>query len=188
LQTFIEPKELEENPQFKKQKRKTLRRLKESMIDKPIIDVVNGFSKLTYCFTMQSCFGHFVYNTQKDHYNIEPLPITDTISTVEYRIAYIAICIENCESGKRFIKALDEITSLDSENIQFCSAEWFWKRQVNSYALQVEPERFMQKDTAILDYREALNIEKIRNKFFVLIQELLQKQDAHEILAKNRTS
>ena len=125
METFIEPKELEENLQFKKQKRKTLRGLKDSMIDKPIIDVVIGFNKLPYCFTMQSCFGHFVYNTQRDPNNIEPLPITDTITTVEYRIAYIAFCVENSESGIRFIKALDEITSIDSAYIQFCSAEWF---------------------------------------------------------------
>ncbi len=175
METYIEPKELEENLQFKKQKRKTLRGLKDSMIDKPIIDVVNGFNKLPYCFTMQSCFGHFVYNTQRDPNNIEPLPITDTITTVEYRIAYIAFCIENSESGKRLTKALDEITSIDSENIQFCCAEWFWRRRVNSYALQVEPDRFKNKDTAMLDYREALYIEKIRNEFFVQLRGLLQK-------------
>jgi hypothetical protein len=174
LETFIEPNDLEVNQQFDEQKRETLRGLKNSMIDKPIIDLVNGFNKLPYCFTMQSCFGHFVYNTQRNPSNIEPLPIADTINKIEYRIAYIAFCIENNESGKGFIKVLDKITSIDSEYIQFCSAEWFWERQVNSYALQVEPERFKQKDSVILDYSEALHIEKIRNKFFVLLQELLQ--------------
>ena len=175
METFIEPKDLEVNPQFNEQKRETLKGLKDSMIDEPIIDTVNGFNKLPYCFTMQSCFGHFVYNTQRDPNKIEPLPIADTIDTIEYRIAYIAFCIQNSELGKRLIKTLDEITSIDSEYIQFCSAGWFWKRQVNSYALQVEPERFKQKDSVILDYREALHIEKIRNEFFVKLQELLQK-------------
>ena len=188
METLIEPKELVENLQFKKQKQKTLRGLKDSMIDKPIIEIVNGFNKLPYCFTMQSCFGHFVYNTQSDPNNIEPLPITDTITTVEYRIAYIAFCIENGESGKGLINALDEITSIDSENIQFCSAGWFWERRVNSYALQVEPERFKHKDTAILDYREALHIEKVRNKFFVKLQELLEKQIELQNSNINRTN
>jgi len=37
-------------------------------------------------------------------------------------------------------------------------------------------QRFKHKDRAILDYKEALNIEKIRNKFFVQLKELLRKQ------------
>ena len=41
--------------------------------------------------------------------------------------------------AKRLFNALKEITIIDPENVQFCCAEWFWKRQVNSYALQVEP-------------------------------------------------
>ena len=95
------------------------------------------------------------------------MPVTKTIEKVEYRIAYFAFCIDHNELGRKLLKALGEITAIDSENIQLCSAEWFWKRQVNSYALQVEPDRFKHKDTAILDYKEALHIENIRNKFFV---------------------
>lgn len=45
------------------------------------------------------------------------------------------------------------------------SAGWFWRRQVNSYALQVEPDRFKHKDIAILGYKEALYFESVRNKF-----------------------
>ena len=92
------------------------------------------------------------------------------------RIAYFAFCIDNSESGRMLFDDLKEITAIDPENIQFCCAEWFWKRQVNSYALQVEPDRFKHKDKAILDYKEALKIENIRNEFFVHLNELLQKQ------------
>ena len=35
---------------------------------------------------------------------------------------------------------------------------------------------FKLKDKAMLYYREALKIEKIRNEFFVQLKELLQKQ------------
>lgn len=125
---------------------------------------------------MQSCYGHFLYNGQKDLHNLDPLPVKKTIARVEYRIAYIAFCIENSDSGRRFFETLKEITDIDPQNIQFCCAEWFWKKQFNSYALQVEPDRFKHKDRAILDYKEALNIEKIRNKFFVQLKELLRKQ------------
>jgi len=174
LKTFTEPKELSENLHYDEQRKKSLFGLTDVMIDKPIIKIINSFNKLAYCFTMQSCYGHFLYKAQNDPQNLDPLPVTKTIEIVEYRIAYIAFCIDNNEFGRKLLKALGEITAIDSENIQLCSAEWFWKRQVNSYALQVEPDRFKHKDTAILDYKEALHIENIRNKFFVQHQELLQ--------------
>jgi hypothetical protein len=176
LETFTGLKELVENPHYQKQKQKVLCDLTDDMIDTPIIDLINGFNKLPYCFTLQSCYGHFVYNGQKDTHNLEPLPAKDTIAKVEYRIAYIAFCIENSNSGRELFAALKEITAIDPENVQFCCAEWFWKRQVNSYALQVEPDRLKGKDTAILDYKEALHIEKIRNEFFIRLYELLERE------------
>ena len=175
METFTEVKELVENPRFQAQKQKVLCDLTDDMIDMPIIDLINGFNKLPYCFTLQSCYGHFVYNGQKDTHNLEPLPLKGAIAKVEYRIAYIAFCIENSLLGRELFESLKEITAIDPENVQFCCAEWFWKRQVNSYALQVEPDRFKRKDKAILDYKEALYIEKIRNKFFVQLKELSQK-------------
>ena len=176
METYTELKELMENPHYQAQRQKNLGGLSDSMIDEPIIEIVNGFNKLPYCFTLQSCYGHFLYNGQKDPHSLDPLPVTNTIARVEYKIAYIALCIEDSDSGRRLFEALKKITIIDPENIQFCCAEWFWNRQVNSYALQVEPDRFKHEDKAILDYKEALNIEKIRNEFFVKLKELLQKQ------------
>ena len=156
------------------QRQKSLASLSDGMIDFPITELINGFNKFPFCFTLQCCYGHFVYNGQKDIHNLESLPVSDTITKVEYRIAYIALCIENSDLGRLLLDDLKGITSINPENIQFCSAEWFWKRQVNSYALQVEPERFKNKDKAILDYEEALYIEKIRNKFFMRLGELIK--------------
>jgi hypothetical protein len=174
LETFTELKELVENPHYQVQKQKVLIDLTYDIIDTPIVALINGFNKLRYCFTMQSCYGHFVYNGQKDFHNLEPLPIKDTISEVEYRIAYIVFCIENNLLGKELLESLKGITAIDPENVQFCCAEWFWKRQVNSYALQVEPDRLKRKDTAIIDFKEALLIEEIRNEFFIRLYELLK--------------
>jgi hypothetical protein len=174
VETFTELKELAENPHYQDQRQRSLAGLSDEMIDAPIIDLINDFNKLPYCFTLQSCCGHFLYNGQNDSYNLEPLPITDTIAKVEYRIAYIAFCIENSVSGRELFDSLKEITAIDPDNVQFCCAEWFWKRQVNSYALQVEPDRFKRKDTAIVDFKEALHIEKIRNEFFIRLYELLE--------------
>jgi len=173
LETFTEAKELVENPAYREQRQKSLSGLSDDMIDAPLIELINAFNKLPYCFTLQCCYGHFLFTGQKDPDNLDPLPITNTISIVEYRIAYIALCIENCELGKRLFESLKEITVLDPKNIQFCSAEWFWERQVNSYALQVEPDRFKYEDKSILNYKEALNIEKIRNEFVFQLKELL---------------
>jgi len=180
LETYTELKELVENPHYQEQRRKSLCNLTNEMIDVPIIGIVNGFNKLSYCFTLQSCYGHFVYNGQKDSHNFEHLPVKDTIANIEYRIAYIAVCIENSMLGRNLFECLKSITAIDTENIQFCCAEWFWKRQINSYALQVEPDRFKRKDTAILDYKEALHVEKIRNEFFVRLEELLGNQRKDE--------
>ena len=146
------------------------------MVDEPIVPVVHAFNKLPYCFTLQSCYGHFVRPGQDDPHNLEPLPITDTIAEVEYRIAYVALCVENSVSGRILLNALKRIVSVDPENIQFCCAEWFWRRQVNSYALQVEPDRFKFEDKAILEYGEALKIQKVRDDFFSHLKELLARQ------------
>jgi len=68
------------------------------------------------------------------------------------------------------------VSSVDSEYIQFGCADWFWERNVNSYALQVEPIRHMRKDQVRIEYGEALHIEKVRGRFFNEIECLLQKR------------
>ncbi len=176
METFTELKELAKNPHYQVQKQKTLSDLTDDMIDMPIIDLINGYNKLPYCFTLQSCYGHFVYNGQKDTHSLEPLPVKGPIDKVEYRIAYIAFCIENSHLGRELFESFKEITAIDPENVQFCCAEWFWKRQINSYALQVEPDRFKHYDTAVVDFKEALHIEKIRNEFFIRLYELIERE------------
>ncbi len=125
---------------------------------------------------MQSCYGHFLYEGQQNPDNLASLPAVTTITNVEYKIAYIAFCIENSNSGRIFLERLTELTSIEPENIQLISPEWFWKRQVNSYALQVEPERFKYQDRATINYKEALHLETIRNLFYIQLEELIQKQ------------
>jgi hypothetical protein len=172
LETFTDPKELVNNPHYKAQRQKSLSDLSDEMIDAPIRDLISGFNKFSYCFTMQSCCGHFVYGDQKDRYNFEPLPVSTIIDRVEYRIAYVCFCVENSDLGRGLLEALNKIPSLNPQYIQFCCADWFWRRQVNSYALQVQPERFRHKDSSMLDYTEALRIEEIRNEFFVRLRQL----------------
>ncbi|MFH1112750.1 MAG: hypothetical protein V1792_02400 [Pseudomonadota bacterium] len=175
METFTELKEFVANPHFQDQKRKTLAGLTGDMIDAPIIELIDDINSLPYCFTLQCCYGHFLFNGRRDSNNLDPLPVTNTIATVEYRIAYIAFCIDDGESGRELFDDLKAITAIDPQNIRFCCAEWFWGRQVNSFVLQVEPDRFKHEDTAVLDYEEALRIERIRNEFFAHVMRLFKR-------------
>ena len=174
MKTYTAPKKLADNPHYDEQKLESRTAVIDAEIDAPIIEIIQDFNKPPFCFTLQSCYGHFLYSGQDNPNNLEPLPDTKTITRVEYRIAYIAFCLENSDSGRSLLKALKEIPAIDPEYIQFCSAEWFWDKQVNSYALQVEPDRFKHEDTATIDGEEALYIEKIRNEFFVGIMKLFR--------------
>jgi len=169
----MDPEELTDNPLYEEQRRKNLANFSGAEIDAPIVEIIEDFNKLPFCFTLQSCYGHFLHSDQKNPNNLDPLPVSGTTTRVEYRIAYIAFCLENSAPGRSLFGALKGITAVDPENIQFCSAGWFWKRQVNSYALQVEPDRFKHEDTAMIEGREALHVEKIRNDFFAGIRKLL---------------
>jgi len=104
------------------------------------------------------------------------LYIADGSAIVTYRIAYVALCIENSPEGKALLEDLKDISATDSEFIQFGSAEWFWDRQVNSYVLQVEPERYKDKDQVVIDYREALRIQDVRDNFFSELKNLLRRK------------
>ena len=174
LETFTALKDFVDNPDFHVQRKKYLGKLDINTIDAPVVDIIRGFARLPYCFTLQSCYGHFLYSSQKNSYNIEHLPISDSIDGTEYRIAYIAICLDNNDLGRALFRDLSEIPKIDPEYIQFGCAEWFWVRQVNSYALQVEPKRYMAKDKITINYQEALHIQKIRNEFFEELKEIVQ--------------
>ena len=172
MQTFTAPKSMVPNPNFETQKQSSLAGLKDHMIDAPIVKIIKRFNCLPFCYTLQSCYGHFVYEGQTDILNVNPLPANKIPVPVEYRIAYIAFAIANSDVGRRFKHALGEVVAIDKANIQFCSADWFWERQVNTYALQVEPDRFKHQDKALLDYAEARRVESVRNTFFDHIKQI----------------
>jgi hypothetical protein len=173
METFIEARGLVDNPEYPDQRGRALSKIDYSQIDAPIVGLICRLNDIGHCFTLQCCYGHFIYSERQNEDSLDRLPATDKISRVEYRIAYLACCVENSEAGRKLMDDLKGIPAIDRENVQFCSAEWFWERQVNSYALQVEPDRFKREDKAILDYEEALKIEKVRDEFFDRLSELL---------------
>jgi hypothetical protein len=175
METFCKVKPFIDNPGFHRQRESSLRKLNIQSIDVPIREVIRAFSKADCCFTLQSCYGHFIYEYQTDIKNTEPLPQIDRFITVEYRIAYLALCIENSRHGEELVAALLEIPKLDTDYIQFGCADWFWRRQVNSYVLQVEPGRFQDKDNIQIDYQEAVHIQEVRNQFWIVMENLAKE-------------
>lgn len=174
METYTTTKAFVDNPAFFDQRQTALLELGVSKIDAPIAQLISDFSRMSCCFTLQSCYGHFLYPTQRNPHNVVPLPHDSKIIDIEYRIAYLAFCIQNSDPGIKLLHDLQNLAAIDPEYIQFGCAEWFWKRQVNSYILQIEPERFSKQDSAIIDYHEALHIEQVRNEFFRQTQQIIQ--------------
>ena len=134
--------------------------------------IVEKFAMLSHCFTLQSCYGHFLHASGQDTHNLGRLPAR-YVGLVTYRIAYIAFCLENSRSGKALFYELSRIPEIDTDFVQFGSADWFWERHLNSYVLQVEPARHMNKDQIIVEHSEAQHIQHIRDLFFKRLAELL---------------
>ena len=178
METFTEPRKFVENAGYASDREHVMSAFEPHSIDAPIRDVISGFAKLPQCFTLQSCCGHFVWAGQPGPDNLSVLPAQD-VGSVRYRIAYVALCIENSAAGACLREALEGVRVIDTEYVQFGSPGWFWERYPNSYALQVEPERFMEKDDAVIAHREALHVQRVRDEFFKRIRKLVKSEWRH---------
>jgi len=175
LETFSKPRELVDYGRFSEDREDALQALDLRNVDEPIREIVGGFGVLSHCFTLQSCHGHFLYAPDQDPHSLARLPNREG-GRVRYRIAYMAFCLENSPRGHAMRVALAQIPAIDMDYVQFGSADWFWQRHPNSYALQVEPARHMNKDEAVLTHAEALHTQRIRDLFFVELERFLREQ------------
>jgi len=173
LETFVPAQGFVDNPEFQRQKKAALAGLNTAEMDPPLAGLIARLNTLSCAFTLQCCFGHFIHKANRDPFNTEALPASQDIRRVDYKIAYLAFCLDESPSGRELYRKLEKMTAIDPGYIQFGSALWFWKRQVNSYVLQVEPERFKAQDRARLIYREALRVEKARNGFFARLPKII---------------
>ena len=121
METFSRVKSFVHNPAFAQEREAELGRLDFQTIDPPIMDVIKGFAELCYCFTLQSCYGHFVHAAQPQPRNLEPVP-AHNVGSLKYRIAYLAFCLENSTKGKRLRTALEHIPAIDPEYVQRLAA------------------------------------------------------------------
>lgn len=175
METFAKPRQFVENPRYFKDRHDTLAALDLRTIDKPIRDIIDGFAAFPHCFTLQSCYGHFLSAPEQDPPSLDPVPAQKT-HFIRYRLAYIAFCIDNSPAGRDLYDALAQIPAIDPDYVQFGSAEWFWERYVNSYALQLEPARYKRRDEVILEHAEALHVRQSRGLFFSKLRDLLERQ------------
>jgi len=108
METFTEPREFVENPRYSQDRHDTLAALDLSSIDEPIVDIVAGFAVLPHCFTLQSCYGHFVCAPEQDSRTLDAV-VPGYAGPVRYRIAYVLFCIENSNRGWALRKSLARI-------------------------------------------------------------------------------
>ncbi len=175
MQTYTTAKAFIDDPGFESRRIETVKKLDIKAIDSPIVKIIDILSHVDHCFTLQCCWGHFVHDGQSDQLSIAPLANYTDTTTVEYRIAYMAICIQNSPAGLRLHDDLKAIVHIDPAYIQFGCADWFWKQHVNSYIIQTEPKRFKRFDTAKVDIAEALHLQSVRNRMYQAITEICRR-------------
>jgi len=172
VETFTKAREFVEHRGYARARQEAVATLDLASIDDPIKDIVEGVAVLPHCFTLQCCYGHFICASEQDPHTFEPIPLGFS-GLVTYRIAYIAFCLENSRRGQALRQSLARLPAVDPDYIQFGSADWFWERWANSYAIQVEPKAHMLKDEAILESVEAQHIQAVRDRFFEELRGLL---------------
>jgi len=187
METFAGPKPFVDNPGYEENRFaaiKTLRNLiARGRIDPPLVELLELFSRVPHCYTIQSCFGHFVHKREPDEHTTARLaPYKGMVQKVFYRIAYIAFVIEKSENGSMLCHDLRTLTVQNPEYIQFGSAGWFWDQSVNSYQIQVALEQQKTRDSFWVTYKEALLLENFRD---VLIRELAATAGIHIRFAGN---
>jgi hypothetical protein len=176
MKTFSNARDFIQHPHFMRDRSNVLSGLRLESIDAPIRDIVAALGKLPQCFTIQSCYGHFVWDGQPDAHNLAVLPLQNT-GQIRYRIAYLALCIEKGERGEYLRDRFATLCEIDNKYVQFGSPGWFWQQYPNSYALQVEPNRFASQDEALLEHAEALHVQSVRDVLFKRVGEVLAESE-----------
>lgn len=172
MNTFTESREFVTHLRYYQDRKKAIAALDLDSIDEPIVDIVSALADLSFCFPLQSCVGHFVCDPDQNTRTLASVRKTYA-GPVRYRIAYVALCIENSHNGRTMHNFLAEIPTIDPTYIQFGSADWFWERFANSYILQVEPLIHMEKDEVILEAAEARHVQITRDLFFDRLRNLV---------------
>lgn len=182
METYTEERPLVFSPSYDSDRRKALEELRieiaKGSIDEPMMDIVERFARMQHCYTLQSCFGHFMREFSADDSNTKRVAeVEGPGSMLHYRIAYLAFCIQNSAKGRTLLEEMKEVAEISPEYIQFGSASWFWDICVNSYVLQVSPLSHACEDHFDVSIEEAFQIERTRDKFFDRMRDILSKYE-----------
>jgi len=180
METFTPARPFTLHPGYVAEREQAHRELEEEMcrgsIDPPLLPMIRKCIPITHCFTVQCCFGHFVHDLEPDTENlVSPSLYKVRIEVVRYRIAYLAVCLEDNTPGRKMYSDLEELAVGNPDYILFGSADWFWERMVNTYIIQLEPERLKTKDSGVIAMEEALHIEALREEFFMRLAGIIHK-------------
>ena len=176
MQTFIEAKPLVPFPAYAEERARAVGAIVWDDLDAPVVDVVRAFNELPHAFTLQCCHGHFLTARGQDEHDLAPLP-EGHHGAVRYRIAYMALCVDDDAAGRKFLERAAGLPALlDPAYVQFGCADWFWQQWVDSYVLQVEPVAHRFEDQASLSAGEALRTQSVRDAFFEELRDLLTEE------------
>lgn len=180
MQTFTPPRPFVTHQDYWRDRERTLEGLskviQERKIDPPLLPLMQECISIPHCFTLQCCYGHFVHRCAPDLENLVPISsFEEPVGPIRYRLAYIALCIENSRNGYALYHDLSGMTGMDPECIQFRSADWFWDQMPNTYCIQLEPERLKEEDSGLVSWKEALRIEELRGPFFSGLGEIVHR-------------
>jgi hypothetical protein len=181
VETFVEARQLVKDPSFEEHRRRALAELDVALtsnaIDVAITDMIRRFSRVPYCFTIQSCHGHFVSNESGAEIDPSSEAERGSVSSIRYRIAYIALCVQDSAEGRSLLEDLKTLVDIDPDYIQYGSANWFRNRCPNTYVLQVEPSRSACQDAVDVSAEEAKHLAETRDKFFKGLDGVLARRE-----------
>jgi hypothetical protein len=150
--------------------------IQRGSIDAPLLPLIQECRLIPHCFTLQCCFGHFVYDGEPDRENlILPTSYRGTVENVLFRLAYLTVCLQDNPGGREMYADLEALTSLNPDYIQFGSADWFWEQMINTYCIQLEPDWMKTQDSGMISQKEALLIEKLRPIFFNQLAAIIRR-------------
>jgi len=180
METFTPPRPMVPSPGFVREREAALGELASAIskgeIDAPLLPLIRAFAQVPACYTIQSCYGHFVHGGQPDTHNIRRLEAGRVpVNRMTYRIAYVTVCIENSRAGHLLRQDLEAVARMDPDYIQFGSADWFWDQTINTYSLQVSPARFRTEDSCTLYIDEALVVQEVRDQFFTELMRVVRR-------------
>jgi hypothetical protein len=186
VETFTRARPLVPSPSYDADRKDALEGLRielsKGSIDGPTVDVIESFSRLPHCYTLQSCYGHFMRRFQAEDKSIHRVGDMGIRSgDLHYRIAYVALCAQNSDRGRMLLEEMRAVQNIDPDYIQFGSADWFWERCVNSYVLQVSPIRNACQDHFEVSLEEARRIERARDMFFEEMLMVLAREEAQGV-------